>query len=300
MHSRSKHRGRYDFNKLIMSSPALKPFVAVNRYGDESIDFSDSEAVKALNRAIIIHFYGLRSWEIPEGYLCPPIPGRADSIHSVADLLATSNGGEIPRGKSVRVLDIGVGANCIYPLIGQAEYGWSFVGSDSDPIALEAARKNVEANGLNDLIELRLQSSSSQIFKGILQKGETFDAVICNPPFHSSRQEADLGTRRKWNNLGKAQTSAEQTRLNFGGQNSELWCPGGEVAFIEKMVRESVTFPLACRWYSTLVSKGANLPKIYEALEWTDAREVHTLEMAQGQKCSRLVAWTFQDLPYTK
>ena len=41
-----------------------------------------------LNRAILMHHYGVKSWDIPAGYLCPPIPGRADYIHSVADLLA--------------------------------------------------------------------------------------------------------------------------------------------------------------------------------------------------------------------
>lgn len=297
MHSRSKHNGRYDFQKLTASCPELKRFVAVNVYGDESVDFADPEAVKVLNRAIMIHFYGLRTWQIPEGYLCPPIPGRADAIHSVADLLASSNGGGIPLGKSVRVLDVGVGANCVYPLIGHAEYGWSFVGSDADPVALESARKNVESNRLSGVIELRLQPSPSRIFQGILKKDEAFDLAICNPPFHASQEEADAGTRRKWNNLGKAQASWERTRLNFGGRGTELWCPGGEVAFIRRMVQESAELPLACRWFSTLVSKEANLPLIDEALERARAREVHTLEMTQGQKISRIVAWTFQDLP---
>jgi 23S rRNA (adenine1618-N6)-methyltransferase len=44
----------------------------------------------------------------------------------------------------VRVLDIGVGANCVYPLIGHAEYGWRFLGVDIDEAALANAQANFE------------------------------------------------------------------------------------------------------------------------------------------------------------
>ena len=113
LHPRNRHRSRYDFPALIASCPALAPFVKPNAWGDVSVDFADPAAVKMLNRALLQHFYGIEHWDIPADYLCPPIPGRADYLHHLADLLATSNGGEIPRGKGVAILDVGVGANCI-------------------------------------------------------------------------------------------------------------------------------------------------------------------------------------------
>ena len=97
LHPRTKHRGRYDFTKLIVGCPELAEFVKPNNYGDESVDFSDPQAVKTLNKALLKFFYDVSFWEIPSNYLCPPIPGRADYIHYVADLLATGNGGEIAR-----------------------------------------------------------------------------------------------------------------------------------------------------------------------------------------------------------
>jgi len=84
LHPRNKHRERYDFKLLIESSPELAQFVKMNIYNDESIDFFNPDAVKALNKALLKYFYDIENWDIPEGYLCPPIPGRADYIHHIA------------------------------------------------------------------------------------------------------------------------------------------------------------------------------------------------------------------------
>ena len=293
LHPRNPHRFRYDFKQLIQSCPALSPFVFVNKYDSQTIDFANPSAVKMLNRAILKHFYQIAYWDIPANYLCPPIPGRADYIHYIADLLSSSNRGIIPKGKAIKVLDIGVGANCVYPIIGNYAYGWTFVGSDIDPVAIKSAKHIIENNdSLWGNIEVRLQSSSSNIFKGIIMPDEVFDVSICNPPFHSSLAEANAGTQRKIKNLGDKQTS--KTTLNFGGQNAELWCEGGEESFIKKMILESATIPKSCLWFTSLVSKKEHLPSIYRNLKMVEVVESRTIDMAQGQKISRIVAWTFQ------
>lgn len=255
----------------------------MNEYNDETIDFSDSEAVKALNKAILKAFYGITFWDIPAQYLCPPIPGRADYIHTVADLFQDK--------KNLKVLDIGTGANTIYPLIGSREYNWNFVGSDVDPKALTNAQKIIDGNKLEDKISFRLQKNPQSIFSSIIQEKEFFDLTICNPPFHESMEEASRGTSRKWKNLGKQPKKAE---LNFGGQGAELWCPGGEKAFILKMIDESKTFGAQVGYFTTLVSKEANLPPLIKALQTQKALNIRTLEMTQGQKKSRVLSWTFQ------
>jgi 23S rRNA (adenine1618-N6)-methyltransferase len=289
LHERNKHRSRYDFAELVKHAPELREYVIVNPYGDESIDFSNPLSVKTLNKALLKQHYQIDHWDIPEGYLCPPIPGRADYMHYLADLLAGTNKGEIPRGNKVRILDIGVGANCVYPIIGHQEYGWSFVGTDIDKRAIQSAENIAAVNpALSADLKMRLQHNKQEIFKGILKPGEHFDACICNPPFHASAQEAAEGSNRKQRNLG-----TQKDVLNFGGQHIELWCEGGEVAFIRKMIQESVLFASQIGWFTTLVSKSANLPFIYSTLEKAKVREVKTVEMAQGQKISRFVAWTF-------
>lgn len=295
LHPRNPHRGRYDFRRLIAGSPELAVFVSPNDYGDESINFADPSAVKALNRALLNQMYGIREWDIPAQYLCPPIPGRADHLHFLADLLAGSNGGMIPRGDTIRVLDIGVGANCVYPLIGHREYGWQFVGSDIDAAAIANAQRIVDANGLSGAITLRLQPSPAAIFNGMVKKDEVFDLCMCNPPFHASLAEARSGTQRKWENLGRESNKKKIPVLNFGGQSGELCCEGGEEAFVCRMIAESARLPGSCLWFTTLVSKSASLPGVYRAIRYAGALHNKTIEMAQGQKKSRIVAWTFLD-----
>jgi 23S rRNA (adenine1618-N6)-methyltransferase len=298
LHPRSRHRDLYDFKQLMKSCPDLAPFVSPNSHGTDSIDFANTDAVRTLNRAILKHFYGVSNWDIPANYLCPPVPGRVDYIHHVADLLASCNGSVIPRGKSIRVLDIGVGASCIYPIIGHIEYGWSFLGSDIDPIALASAKRIVQSNDqLSRAIQFRLQASPLNIFRGIVTGGDMFDLSICNPPFHASLNEAREGTRRKWKNLGKETAAGKETgkapAQNFGGQEIELCCPGGEAAFVRRMITESSMIPSKCLWFSTLISKASNLPGIYHALKKAGTLNIRTIEMAQGQKKSRIVAWTY-------
>ncbi|MGY2131096.1 23S rRNA (adenine(1618)-N(6))-methyltransferase RlmF [Hymenobacter sp. HD11105] len=292
LHPRNRHRGRYDFPQLIKTSPELAPFVAVNKYDDTSIDFADPEAVKALNRALLKQFYGIQNWDIPAGYLCPPIPGRADYIHYIADLLGSVNADVIPRGKSIRVLDVGVGANCIYPIIGQKEYGWRFVGTEADIVAYRMAKQIVASNpALTGTVDIRRQPISAQIFSGVLEPKEYFELSMCNPPFHASQAEVEASSRRKEQNLGTQK--APQPTQNFGGQPNELWYQGGEATFLWRMAQESFLVRSNVFWFTTLVSKKETLPGLYKSLEKAGAAEVRTINMAQGQKSSRIVAWTF-------
>ena len=295
LHPRNKNRERYNFKELVASCPELKPFVKLNPYNDESIDFADPKAVLNLNKAILHHHYGIADWNIPENYLCPPIPGRADYLHYIADLLCTNNYGKIPTGAKIKCLDIGVGASCIYPIIGNKEYGWSFVGSDIDPVAIESASKIVAANpSLAGNVNCVLQKNPKDYFYGVIRKEEPIDFSICNPPFHASAKDAEAATIRKLNNL-KLSTETEPIR-NFGGQNNELWCDGGEEKFVRNMILQSKKFAESCFMFSTLISKESNLKTVYKALEKAEVFGYETIPMGQGNKTSRIVAWTFLDV----
>ena len=296
LHPRNQDRFGYNFEQLVQKSPELKEFVSINEHEIETIDFSNPDAVKALNKALLIDHYDIQDWDIPKNYLCPPIPGRADYIHYIADLLATSNNGIIPEGDIVQGLDVGVGANCIYPIIGNSAYGWSFVGTDIDENAIQNCKKIIASNPkLMDTISLQLQTEARFIFKNIITREDRFAFTICNPPFHSSQEEATKSSLRKVNNLQSKDAAERSTKpiLNFGGHNSELWCDGGELAFITQMAYESAKYPLQCLWFTTLVSKKDNLSSIYKTLNKISAAEIKTIDMAQGQKTSRIVAWTF-------
>ncbi|HBI6862734.1 TPA: 23S rRNA (adenine(1618)-N(6))-methyltransferase RlmF [Enterobacter cloacae] len=290
LHPRNRHRSRYDMNDLCLSCPQLRAFIVQTPAGEPSINFADPLAVKALNKALLAHFYGVANWDIPEGFLCPPVPGRADYVHHLADLLADDNGGAVPN--QAMILDIGTGANLIYPLIGAHEYQWRFTGSEIGADAFASAQAIINANpGLSRAVRLRRQKDAAAIFNGIIHKNESYDATMCNPPFHDSAASARAGSERKRRNLGQAEDGA----LNFGGQQQELWCEGGEVAFILRMIAESKGFGRQVKWFTTLVSRGDNLPPLYRALTEAGAVKVVKKEMAQGQKQSRFIAWSFMD-----
>jgi 23S rRNA (adenine1618-N6)-methyltransferase len=287
LHPRNQHSEGYDFVRLVADTPELAAFMISNPVGQPTIDFQNVMAVRMLNRALLKTHYGIGFWDIPEGYLCPPIPGRADYIHYLADLLTGSNNQDIPRGRDIKALDIGTGASLVYPLVGQSEYGWHFTGTDIDADALKSARQICDLNNLN--IALRRQEKPKNVFRGVIQSNDVFHVTMCNPPFHASREHANKGTQRKWANRGKGKSK----QLNFGGQTTELWCPGGEIQFIARMVEQSVEFADQCLWFTSLVSKKDNLQPLHRILKTAGVTNYKVVEMAQGQKISRFIAWTY-------
>jgi 23S rRNA (adenine1618-N6)-methyltransferase len=291
LHPRNKHRARYDFKELIETLPSLKPFVSQNEYKDYSIDFFNPNAVKALNKALLLRYYDLKDWKIPKGFLCSPVPGRVDYIHYLADLLTENNEGEIPKGADVKCIDIGVGANCIYPIVGHQEYGWSFVGVDIEQASLNSAENILKSNpAIKDAVELRLQANSKDVFRGAILENEKFTLSICNPPFHASEEAAASATKRKLRNL----KSKGADTLNFGGQHNELWCEGGEIAFLKNMIRQSKHHADNVTWFTSLVSKKENVRPLKVLLKKLEATSVKTISMGQGSKTSRILAWSFQ------
>lgn len=285
MHPKNIHKDSYNFEDLVSSNPELSKYVFVNKYGTTTIDFANPEAVLQLNRALLKHHYQIENWSIPKNYLCPPIPGRADYIHHLADLLS-----EEKIDGQIKGIDIGVGANSIYPILANRIYGWKMLGTDIEKNSVEAARANIKANSnISENIEIRLQEDRGSIFKGMIQEGEFYHFSMCNPPFHSSEKEASKASARKLKNLGIKDSS----ELNFGGQANELWCNGGEALFLKRMIRESALFKTQVGWFTSLVSKKENLPNIYKQLKKLKA-SFRTIEMGQGNKKSRLITWKFE------
>lgn len=278
--------------------PSLAPHVRRSPRGESTINFADPAAVLALNQALLKDAYDVQ-WSLPAGALCPPIPGRLDYIHHLADLFSGGDDDAIPVGPDVTILDIGTGANCIYPIVGASEYGWRFIATEIDEASHRWARQIVRINrdsrrpggkGIAKLIENRWQPDAMAIFANVTGPREMFAACMCNPPFHASAAEAAAGSQRKRRNLKLPKTAAA---LNFGGRGGELWCEGGEVGFIERMIAESADRPQLCFWFTTLVSKSEHLPQLRRALKLVQATEVRVIPMAQGQKQSRILAWTF-------
>ncbi|HAH25341.1 MAG TPA: 23S rRNA (adenine(1618)-N(6))-methyltransferase RlmF [Prolixibacteraceae bacterium] len=292
LHPRNKNLERYDFKLLIEGSPELAPFVKPNIHGEDSVDFNDTEGVKVLNKALLLHHYGISNWNLPNGYVYPPIPGRADYIHHMADFLCRNNYGKIPSGSQIKCMDVGVGASCIYPIIGNKEYGWSFIGSDIDPVATESANHIIESNPtLQGKVNCKLQTNPKDYFYGIIRKDELIDLSICNPPTLAFTKEAEALTTKKILPIHPDESTEPIPAL--GSQNHENYCDGGEDKFVRNMILQSKKFAANCFCFSTLVSKESNLKSMYRTLEQVEAYGIETIPMGQGNKASYIVVWTF-------
>ena len=279
LHPKNKHKYGYNFDKLIKLNTVLQQFVYINNYGTTSIDFSNPRAVKELNKTLLFADYQLKFWDFPKENLCPPIPGRVDYIHHLYDLLSKES--------KVKILDIGTGASCIYPILGVAIYNWNFVATDIDKNSLQSANKIILKNNLQDKIELRFQSNESSILKGILNKKEQFSAIMCNPPFYASYIDAKEENRRKNRNLGNIAVR------NFSGNNNELWYVGGEKAFLHTYLYESSQFPESSIWFTSLVSKKENVASLQKSAKKLGATVFKVIPMIQGNKVTRIVAWRY-------
>jgi len=292
LHKNNPHNQEYDFTILCASYPALKEYVLINKYNNESIDFFNAKAVLALNKALLKHYYEIDSYELPQEHLIPPIPGRADYIHYLAQYLTQNNANTTPKGKKVKILDIGTGANCIYPIIASAAYSWDIVACDNSQESLDIAKNIVASNkSLENKVEFRLQTKQQDIFTNIVQNEEHFMACICNPPFHKSKEDANEASSRKIKNLKKDKYA--QTVLNFSGTANELWCKGGEVEFISKIISQSTQYKKNFFCFSSLVSKKEHLSIFEKKLKNSKAIDIKVLEMKQGQKISRILVWSF-------
>lgn len=279
LHPKNNFKNGYNFDELILKNPELKQFVAKNEFGTVTIDFSNPEAVRELNKALICSLDKISNWNFPKENLCPPIPGRLDYIHYLADLLSFKG--------EPKILDIGTGATCIYPLLGVSVYDWSFVATDIDLDSLDIAQDIIDDNNLTEKIELRQQFKEENILKGIIVDGDSFTAVMCNPPFYKSAEEAQGANGRKSKNLGN------NAVRNFAGNNNELWYIGGEKAFLHNYLYESSVYRTSSKWFTSLVSKKENVKSLEKSSKKLGALEFKVIPMHQGNKVTRIVAWRF-------
>lgn len=277
LHPNNRHNNGYDLELLTTQNPKLNVFI-IEKFGKKTIDFSNPKAVRELNKSLLLVHYGIKFWEFSEEHLCPPIPGRVDYVHHLADLIS-----EEKKGK---VFDIGTGATCIYSLLGNSEYGWGFIASDIAQNSLVSAQKIIDENSLNNEIELRFQKDKTHILEGVLFEEDEVTVTMCNPPFYASATEAMGANRRKSKNLGN-------TVRNFAGNHNELWYKGGEKAFLHTYLYESSQMPKASKWFTSLVSKKENVKSLEDSSKKLNASEFKVIPMHQGNKVTRIVCWRF-------
>ena len=287
MHPKNKHQGKYDLDNLVSINPRLEQYLTTTPRGDQSIDFANPDAVKILNQAILKNSYGIDFWDFPTGHLCPAVPGRAEYIHHIAELLETESS-----HKDITCLDIGTGASCIYPIIAVTEYNWLCIGTDISSVSIKSAQRIIDNNPqLKNRVQLRHQRQRHHIFKHMIEKNESINVTICNPPFYGSAEESISNTKRKQRSL--TQPIKSTTKSNFSGTAPELICDGGEKRFISTMIKESHLYRDQVKWFTSLVSKEKNLNPLIGHMKNYKPKDIRTIDINIGNKKSRILAWTF-------
>ena len=159
--------------------------------------------------------------------------------------------------------------------------------TEIDPVSVKTASLIVQSNAcLSKLIKVVQQTDQKTIFKGMIKDNDKFDLTLCNPPFHSSMAEVEASNQRKWRNLNSGKSGKAPAKLNFGGQQTELWCPGGEIVFIKQMAKESVEFAEQVCWFTSLVSNGDNIRPLKKLLSRLDAKQIEVVKMRSEDRKS--------------
>lgn len=287
-----------DFAALAATHPRLLPYLVETKDGRRTIDFASWDATVELNRALLDTFYGVKHWDVPRGHLCPPAANRANYVHWIEDLLELSrpaSASASAAGPAVVGLDVGVGASCVYPLIGASLNGWRFVGIDVTDVAVASARANAAGNpAIRHLIEIRDARTFSlrrrdsardgSVILPAIEEDERFAFCMCNPPFFDLDRIAS--ERRRPNRAS-----------DFGGSDAETACPGGERAFTARIFEDSLLLRDRVHWYTTMCGKKETVKHLRRALASREARvaAVRTTVFRQGKTARWGVAWSFAE-----
>ena len=241
------------------------------------MDFSDPRGTVELTKVLLKEYYNVE-WDIPVGQLVPPVPCRAKYLvwmHDLLQLTKPSPGTHLPilrnkpdlswvTEKRIVGLDVGCGANCIYPLLGASMYGWHFVGSDITDVAVYHAQQNVNRNmRFRDAIRIvKVSEDTQEILIPVAQKHGPFDFSMSNPPFFTSIEEAGQNQKTAFGG-----TSAEMVYPGLSNHLTKMkpLPPGGEGAFVKKMVQESITLGDQIVWYSAMMGKKSTFKTVSHA-----------------------------------
>ncbi|GFG03467.1 putative methyltransferase-like protein C27D7.08c [Aspergillus lentulus] len=285
--ARNIYKDDVDFTSLALQSPAFAKYVKPNG----QLDFSDPDAVRQLTKSLLKRDFNLNV-EIPENRLCPPVPNRLNYIQWLQDLLDTTGDqyrDDYDPDRFVLGLDIGTGCCSIYPLLGcMTRPLWDFVATDIDDENVRNARENVINNELGGRIRVfKTEPKDDLIPLDTKLDVQRLDFTMCNPPFYASREEM----------VASAETKERPPFSACTGAEVEMVTEGGEIAFVYRMIEESLRLRERVVWYTSMLGKLSSVSVIVEKLMEHGNNNYAVTEFVQGSKTRRwAVAWSWTDL----
>ncbi|CAG9813635.1 unnamed protein product [Phaedon cochleariae] len=278
MHPRNIYKSPPNFKQLALDYPEFREFLKQDITGKVNIDFQNVKSLRALSCTLLKNDFGLEV-EMPLNKLIPTIPLRLNYILWLEDLMSLTG-----KKEGVKGIDIGTGASCVYPLLAAKKNKWSMVATEVDKESISYARKNIERNNMQDLIEVT-EVDKNTFLKIIAENGD-YDFCMCNPPFFASTQE--LGSGMNTRNL-----SRPRPKNSFCASVNEVVVKGGEVDFISCLINESKEVGEAVKIYSTMVGHKKYLPQLKKLLREVQVTSFKETEFCQGNTTRWGLAWTF-------
>ncbi|RAL08555.1 DUF890 domain protein [Aspergillus homomorphus CBS 101889] len=285
--SRNPYKDDIDFTTLALQSPDFAKYLKSNG----QLDFTDPGAVRQLTTSLLQRDFDLKV-DIPDNRLCPPVPNRLNYILWLQDLLDTTGDDyrdSYDPDQKVVGLDIGTGCCSIYPLLGcSMRPQWNFVATDIDKGNIESSQANISANGLDSRITIYKTDPEDKLIPlgTKLKLDRRLDFTMCNPPFYTSRDEMVASAEAKERPPFSACTGAEV----------EMVTTGGEVAFISRMIEESLQLRDRVRWYTSMCGKLSSISVLVERLIEHGNNNYAVTEFVQGNKTKRwALAWSWTD-----
>ncbi|RFN53674.1 23s rrna (-n6)-methyltransferase [Fusarium flagelliforme] len=246
--------------------------------------FNDPECVMQLTKSLLKLDFKLQL-ELPDDRLCPPVTNRHNYILWLKNLLDSSSYEKNDR--NVVGLDIGTGASCIYPLLGCRERDWNFIATDIDSKSLEYARRNVALNNLDQRIKVVERKPTDNIIPLDDLQVPSIAFTMSNPPFYKSEQELIESAKKK--------SRAPFTACT--GAKVEMVTDGGEIAFVDRILKESLVLRQRVQWYTSMFGFLTSLIDFVDKLREHNIDNYAVTEFVQGNKTRRwAIAWSFGNM----
>nr|CAD7569395.1 unnamed protein product [Timema californicum] len=267
---------------MAIQYPQFRKFAHQGLSGKMTINFKDTAALHALSTTLLEKDFNLKV-NIPTDRLVPTIPSRLNYILLIEDLLEC--GGR--REGEVHGIDIGTGASCVYSLLAAKTKQWKMLATEVDKESVKFAIENVQRNNLQHLILVK-SVSHTVVLKGALEEDHSYDFCMCNPPFFSAESELNPSLKRRSPNR-------PPPRNGLTGSLQEVMVMGGEVAFIKRMIEESLELKTTIKIYSSLVGHKSSLTPLKNALKQAGVSNMTEVMFCQGHTSRWILAWTFDD-----
>jgi 23S rRNA (adenine1618-N6)-methyltransferase len=269
-----------DFLTLIKEFPELKKYILKqneDNEGEFQFDWSNNELSLLMDKSILNYYFDIKYYDIPKGFLIPPIPSRINYINLINSII-TKLIKDIDI-KNIIGIDIGTGANIIYPILGYSIYKWKFICTEINKEAYNNAKLILQKNNLENNINIIKQNNKDNIFISILNRENKYIFSMCNPPYYNYENEIKLEDKKRDN------------EYNF----DEIYYKNGEYGFFQRYFEESICYKNNVFLYTILIGKKINAENIYDKLSsYSDIIKIYNMQkILTGNNIRYIIYWSF-------